>query len=138
MQTVLFVCFHNAGRSQMAEAFFNHIAKERGLALRARSAGTVAKREINPVAMAAMEEVGISMEKQLPKQLMDGDLHFANRVITMHCGVDPAHCPSGLPEDTVDWNLEDPAGKPIETVRRIRDQIKARVESLIDEMGADA
>jgi arsenate reductase len=139
MKTVLFVCFHNVGRSQMAEAFFNRFARERGFDLRALSAGTLPKfREINPVVVEAMNEVGISMEGQTPKQLKQGDVDIAARVITMHCGVDPVRCPSGLPESCEDWNLADPAGQPIETVRQIRDDIRGRVEALLQDMQAQS
>lgn len=135
MKTVLFVCFHNAGRSQMAEAFFNRFARERGLNLRAISAGTLPKhREVNPVAVEAMKEVGVSMEGQTPKQLKQGDIDNAVGVITMHCGVEPVRCPSGLPETCEDWNLEDPAGQPIEKVREIRDRIQGKVEALINDL----
>jgi arsenate reductase len=139
MKTVLFVCFHNAGRSQMAEAFLNHFAHERGLNVRAISAGTLPRfREINPVAVQAMNEVGISMEGQTPKQMKQGDVDNAARVITMHCGVDPVRCPSGLPETCEDWNLEDPAGQPIEKVREIRDVIREKVEALLKDMQAQS
>lgn len=139
MKTVLFICFHNAGRSQMAEAFLNHFARERGLNVRAISGGTLPKyREVNPVAMQAMNEGGISMEGQTPKQMKQGDIDNAARVITMHCGVDPVRCPSGLPETCEDWNLEDPAGQPIETVRRVRDAIRAKVEALLNDLRAES
>ena len=139
MKTVLFVCFHNAGRSQMAEAFFNHFARERGLPLRAVSAGTLPRyREVNPVAVQAMNEAGVSMEGQAPKQLKQGDIDFASRVITMHCGVDPVHCPGGLPDTCEDWNLEDPAGQPIEKVRQIRDEVRRKVETLLQDMQAES
>ncbi len=139
MKTVLFVCFHNAGRSQMAEAFFNRFARERGLPLRAISAGTLPKfREINPVAVQAMNEACVSMEGQAPKQMKQGDIDIAARVITMHCGVDPIRCPSGLPETCEDWNLEDPAGQPIEKVREIRDQIRGKVEALLNDLRAES
>jgi arsenate reductase len=138
MKTVLFVCFHNAGRSQMAEAFFNHMAAERGLPLRALSAGTLPRvREVNPVAVAAMREVGISMDGHYPKPLKQGDIDGADRIITMHCGVDPAHCPGGLPETCEDWSLDDPAGQPIERVREIRDRIRERVERLVGDLQAE-
>ena len=139
MKTVLFVCFHNAGRSQMAEAFFNCFARERGLDLRAISAGTLPKyREVNPVAVQAMNEVGISMEGQTPKQMKQGDIDNAARVITMHCGVDPVRCPSGLPETCEDWNLEDPAGQAIEKVREIRDEIRAKVNALLNDLQVES
>ncbi len=122
----------------MAEAFFNRFARERGFDLRALSAGTLPKfREINPVAVQAMNEVGISMEGQTPKQMKQGDVDNAARIITMHCGVDPVRCPSGLPETCEDWNLEDPAGQAIEKVREIRDEIRVKVEALLKDMRAE-
>lgn len=133
MKTILFVCVHNAGRSQMAEALTNKLAGERGLAVRALSAGTIAGEEINPVAVAVMEEIGVSMQGQKPKQLTQEMGDGAERVITMGCGVDTA-CPARL-RITEDWDLYDPKGQPLEKVRAIRDEIKTRVESLLAEMG---
>src|SRR5436309_1484562 len=92
MHTVLFVCGHNAGRSQMAEALVNRLAAERQLPIRAVSAGTVAGERINPVAVQAMQEVGILMHGQKPKQLTAGMVYYADRTITMGCGVDPSAC----------------------------------------------
>jgi arsenate reductase (thioredoxin) len=133
--TILYVCVHNAGRSQMAEAFTNHFARERGLPVRALSAGTVAGERINPVAEQVMEEVGISMEGQRPKQLMQEMADTADQVITMGCGVDAEACPARF-LITEDWGLDDPAGQPIDKVREIRDQIKERVNKLLDEVAA--
>ena len=130
MKTVLYVCVHNAGRSQMAEAFTNHLAKERGLPLRALSAGTVAGSEINPAAVSVMEEIGVSMAGQHPKQLTQEMADSADRVITMGCGVDAAACPARI-HLSEDWGLDDPKGQPVEKVREIRDQIKAKVEALL-------
>lgn len=135
MKTILFVCTHNAGRSQMAEAFTNKLAAERGLAVRALSAGTVAGDKINPQAQAAMAELGIAMDGQMPKQLTQAMTDGADRIITMGCGVDAEACPARFLV-TEDWGLDDPAGQPIERVREIRDQIKDRVEALLAEMGA--
>lgn len=130
MKTVLFVCVHNAGRSQMAEAFVNHLAKERGLDVLGVSAGTVAGTQINPVAVEVMNELGISMAGQSPKQLTQALADSADKKITMGCGVDADACPARI-FFTEDWGLDDPKGQSIETVRRIRDQIKARVETLL-------
>lgn len=131
MKTVLYVCVHNAGRSQMAEAFTNHLAEERGLPVRSLSAGTVAGEQINPVAVGVMQEVNVSMEGQKPKQLTQEMVDSADRVITMGCGVDASACPARI-YISEDWGLDDPAGQPIETVRRIRDEIRARVEALLN------
>lgn len=134
MKTVLYVCVHNAGRSQMAEAFTNQLAKERGLAVRALSAGTIAGEEINPAALAVMREVGVSMEAQTPKQLTQAMADSADRVVTMGCGVDADACPAHI-HLSEDWGLDDPKGQPLEKVRVIRDEIKTRVEALLSEMG---
>ena len=131
MKTVLFVCVHNAGRSQMAEAFVNWLAAERQLSIRAESAGTVAGERINPIAAEVMAEVGISMEGHRPKPLTQAMADKAERIITMGCGVDASVCPARI-YISEDWGLDDPAGQPIETVRRIRDEIRARVEALLD------
>lgn len=133
MKTVLFVCVHNAGRSQMAEAFVNYLAAERGLSVRGESAGTVAGNRINPVAVEVMTELGISMEGQVPKQLTQARADASDRIITMGCGVDASACPARI-LISEDWGLDDPAGQPIETVRRIRDEIRAKVEVLLSEM----
>lgn len=132
--TVLYVCVHNAGRSQIAEAFTNRLAQERGLPVRAISAGTVVGERINPVAEEVMCEVGIPMDGQRPKQLTPDLSDAANRIITMGCGVDAEVCPARLRPNMEDWGLDGPKGQPIEAVRVIRDQIKARVETLLDEL----
>lgn len=134
MNTILYVCVHNAGRSQMAEAFTNKMAEERGLAVRALSAGTVAGEEINPIARAVMQEVGISMEGLKPKQLTQAMADSASRIITMGCGVEADACPARI-HLSKDWGLDDPKGQPLEKVRLIRDQIKTRVETLLSELG---
>lgn len=137
MKTVLFVCVHNAGRSQMAEAFLNRLAAERGLAIRAESAGTIAGEHINPAAQAVMAEIGLPLDGQHPKPLTQEMATRADRIITMGCGVDADACPARI-HVTEDWGLDDPAGQPIETVRAIRDQIKERVQTLLQEMEAEA
>ncbi|MBS1717069.1 MAG: arsenate reductase ArsC [Armatimonadetes bacterium] len=130
---VLFVCVHNAGRSQMAQAFANHLAKKRGIPLEAESAGTVSGKTLNPMAVQAMEEIGISMQGQAPKLLTKQMVDEASRIISMGCGVDAEACPTRFML-TDDWGLDDPAGQPIEKVRVIRDEIKLRVERLLDEV----
>ena len=137
MKTVLFVCVHNAGRSQMAEAFTNQLARKCGLPVRALSAGTVAGARINPVAQAVMAEIGVSMEGQSPRQLTQAVANEADTIITMGCGVDAEACPARI-FVSEDWGLDDPAGQPVETVRDIRDQIKARVERMLAEMAGAA
>ncbi len=129
MKKILFVCVHNAGRSQMAEAFFNQMAKGRAKGF---SAGTQPTDEVNPVVMAAMREVEIDISHQKPKMLTIEMLEGVDRVITMGCGVEGV-CPASF-VPTEDWQLEDPEGKPIERVRQIRDEVKARVEGLVKEL----
>ena len=134
MKTVLFVCGHNAGRSQMAEALANHLARERGLPVRAESAGTGPSDRVNPAAAAAMAEIQVPMNGHHPKAMTQEMVDRADRIITMGCGVDVAACPARFLV-TEDWGLDDPAGQPVETVRRIRDDLARRVEVLLEEMG---
>jgi arsenate reductase len=136
-KTVLFVCVHNAGRSQMAEAFTNHLAKAKGYLVLGLSAGTEAGSRINPLAVEVMGELGISMESQAPKQLTQEMADSASRIITMGCGVDATSCPARI-HLSEGWGLDDPAGKPIEEVREIRDQIRERVEALVAELGEES
>jgi len=133
---ILFVCVHNAGRSQMAEAFTNHLAKEKGHPVLGLSAGTEAGSRINPLAVEVMRELGISMEGQAPKPLTQELADSANRIITMGCGVDATSCPARI-HLSEDWGLDDPAGQPIEKVRVIRDQIQERVEALLAELAGE-
>lgn len=136
MKVALFVCVHNAGRSQMAEALLNHIASKKGLPLRAESAGTEGGKNLNPLAVEAMREIGIDMSAQSPKLLDQTMADRADRIVTMGCGVDADSCPARI-HLSEDWGLDDPAGRPIEDVRRIRDQIRMRVERLVEQMLAD-
>ena len=129
MTKVLFVCVHNSGRSQMAEAFFNHLAQGKAQAL---SAGTAPGEAVNPTVVEAMREVGIDISQNKPKQLTFEMFQEPDRVVTMGCGVEGV-CPATFVE-TEDWGLEDPAGQPLEKVRPIRDEIKARVEKLLTEI----
>jgi arsenate reductase (thioredoxin) len=133
MKTVLFVCVHNVGRSQMAEAMLNRLAREKRLPIRGASAGTVAGKQLNPVAVQAMEEIGISMEGQSPKLLNQDMADAADTIISMGCEVDAAACPAKFLL-TEDWELDDPAGQPIEKVRDIRDQIRVRIVKLINQV----
>ena len=132
--TILYVCVHNAGRSQMAEAFTNALARERGLPVRAFSAGTAVGARINPAAEQVMREAGVPLDGQHPKQLTPEMAAGADRLITMGCGVDADVCPARLRPGLEDWGLDDPASQPVETVRAIRDQIRAKVEALLDEL----
>lgn len=134
MPTVLFVCVHNAGRSQMAEAWFRRLASERGLqGWTAESAGTEGGGELNPMAVQVMREAGVSMEEHFPKALTQDMADRADRVISMGCGVDADRCPAKFML-TEDWGLDDPKGQPADRVREIRDQVRARVEALLDQI----
>jgi len=128
---VLFVCVHNSGRSQMAEAFFNQLAKDKSVAI---SAGTQPAAQVNPTVAAAMLEVGIEIGSQKPKSLTLEMLESADQVITMGCGVEEV-CPASL-VPAEDWELADPEGKSLEEVRQIRDQIKARVKALVKNLSS--
>jgi arsenate reductase len=130
MKVVLFVCVHNSGRSQMAEAFFNQLAKGKAQAL---SAGTQPAQTVNPIVAEAMREVSIDISRNKPKALTMEMLEQADRVITMGCGAE-AVCPASFVQ-TEDWSLEDPEGKTLQQVRRIRDEIKNRVVKLLAELG---
>jgi arsenate reductase (thioredoxin) len=125
---VLFVCVHNAGRSQMAAGFLDNLADGR---VSVRSAGSEPGEEINPQAVEAMAERGIDLSKKLPKPLTDDGVRAADVVITMGCG---DACPIYPGKRYEDWDLEDPAGKDLDTVRRIRDEIEARVQRLAGEL----
>ncbi len=126
--TVLFVCVHNAGRSQMAAGFLTALAQGR---VDVRSAGSMPGDQINPVAVAAMAEVGIDIAGEQPKQLTDSAVEASDVVITMGCG---DQCPFYPGKRYEDWVLTDPAGKDIEVVRQVRDEIKTRVEELLDSL----
>jgi arsenate reductase len=128
---VLFVCVHNAGRSQMAAALLNEYAAG---GLRVRSAGSEPASTLNPRVVEAMKEVGLDITREVPKPLADAYVREADVVITMGCG---DSCPIYPGKRYEDWDLEDPAGKDIETVRRIRDEIDARVRALVEELAAN-
>jgi len=130
--TVLFVCVHNAGRSQMAAGFLRELAGDRVEVL---SAGSEPKDRINPVAIEAMAEEGIDIAGNTPKVLTVEAVRESDVVITMGCG---DACPIFPGKRYEDWELEDPAGKDLETVRRVRDAIRARVESLLAELAPTA
>jgi arsenate reductase (thioredoxin) len=126
MQTVLFVCVHNAGRSQMAEAFFNQMAQGKSKAV---SAGSQPTETVNPIVTQAMQELGIDISQNKPKLLTIEMLEQANIVISMGCGEDAA-CPTAFVE-TEDWGVEDPQGKSLPQVRVIRDEIKNKIFMLL-------
>jgi arsenate reductase len=125
---VLFVCVHNAGRSQMAAALLHHHAGGR---VHVRSAGSAPADSINPAVVAAMAEVGIDLSAELPKRLTDEAVRTADVVITMGCG---DACPVYPGKRYLDWELDDPAGKELDAVRPIRDDIDRRVRALLDEL----
>jgi arsenate reductase len=126
--SVLFVCVHNAGRSQMAAAFLTHLSRG---AVDVRSAGSQPADRVNPAAVAAMAEVGIDIATEQPKILTTDAVKASDVVITMGCG---DTCPFYPGKRYEDWVLEDPAGKGVDAVRPIRDEIRRRVESLISEL----
>ena len=127
--SVLFVCVHNAGRSQMAQAWVSHLA---GDAVEVRSAGSAPGDAVNPAAVEAMAEVGIDMRAAEPKVLTADTVQASDVVITMGCG---DACPIFPGKRYEDWALEDPAGKGVESVRPIRDEIRGRVEELLGSLG---
>jgi protein-tyrosine-phosphatase len=127
--SVLYVCIHNAGRSQMAAAYTRHLS---GGAVEVRSAGSEPADQVNPSAVAAMAEDGIDITAQTPKILTTEAVKVSDVVITMGCG---DACPIFPGKRYEDWALEDPAGKGVESVRPIRDDIKGRVLALLDELG---
>ncbi|HEY4104740.1 MAG TPA: arsenate reductase ArsC [Polyangiaceae bacterium] len=127
MNTVIFACIHNAGRSQMAAAWFNALVDSNQA--RAISAGTEPAARVHPEVLEAMREVGIDLSQQKPQKLNDELARQAQLLVTMGCG---EQCPvvPGLKRD--DWPLEDPKGKPVERVREIRDDVRARVQALLE------
>ena len=128
--SVLFVCVHNAGRSQMAAGYLQHLAGDR---VEVRSAGSAPGNAVNPSAVAAMAEEGIDISAATPKILTDEAVEASDYVITMGCG---DACPFFPGKTYLDWVLEDPAGQGVEAVRPIRDKIRALVEDLIAEIDA--
>ena len=126
--SVLFVCIHNAGRSQMAAGWLRHLAGDR---VEVRSAGSEPGDQLNPAAVEAMREVGIDIAGAVPHLLDTEDVRASDVVITMGCG---DTCPIYPGKRYEDWELTDPAGQPIEVVRTVRDDIRSRVEKLIGEL----
>ncbi|GIM91983.1 arsenate reductase ArsC [Paractinoplanes toevensis] len=126
--SVLFVCVHNAGRSQMAAGWLRHLAGDR---VEVRSAGSAPGRTINPAAVEAMAEVGIDITDQTPKLLEYETAQDSDVIVTMGCG---DACPVFPGKRYEDWKLDDPAGKGVEAVRPIRDEIKTRIEALLADL----
>ncbi|WP_432080490.1 arsenate reductase ArsC [Streptomyces sp. WAC 04229] len=129
--SVLFVCVHNAGRSQMAAAWLAHLAGDR---VEVRSAGSAPADAVNPAAVEAMAEVGIDISEQRPKVLSGEAVQGSDIVITMGCG---DSCPVFPGKRYLDWRLDDPAGRGVDAVRPIRDEIERRVRGLINELSND-
>ena len=126
--TVMFVCVHNAGRSQMAAGWLRHLAGDR---VRVLSGGSTPAEQINPVAVEAMREVGVDLTGQQPRPWTEETLAAADVVVTMGCG---DACPVIPGKRYLDWELEDPAGKDLDTVQRVRDQIHQRVRDLLHDL----
>lgn len=130
--SVLFVCVHNAGRSQMAAAFLTRLG---GARVRVRSAGSAPADAVNPAVVEAMEEAGIDISAESPKVLTAEAVRSSDVVITMGCG---DACPYFPGKRYLDWRLDDPAGQGVEAVRPIRDEIERRVRGLLAELGVEA
>jgi arsenate reductase (thioredoxin) len=126
--SILFLCIHNAGRSQMAAAFARQLGGERVVV---HSAGSDPGERLNPAVVGAMSEKGLDISNEAPKRLTDEMGRTADVIVTMGCGDE---CPVYLGKRYVDWDLTDPAGRPLEEVRPIRDEIESRVEGLIAEL----
>jgi arsenate reductase len=126
-KVVLFVCVENAGRSQMAEGFFNRRYAPKGY--RAISAGTRPSSQINPAAVQAMKEVGIDISSQKSKIITEDMIRSSTKSVNMGC-IERTECPLLFINDVIDWGIEDPKGKPVEKVREIRDEIERRVKEI--------
>jgi len=126
-KTVLFVCVENAGRSQIAEAFFNKYAPK---GYKAISAGTKPVSEINPMAVEVMKEIGIDIRNQISKAITEDVMRNSTHIVNMGC-MEKESCPTLFLHNVLDWNLEDPKGKSIEKVREIRDEIEQRVKEFV-------
>ncbi|MCH9658142.1 arsenate reductase ArsC [archaeon] len=127
-ESILFVCVENAGRSQMAEAFFRKFASDKFIA---SSAGTVPSSRLNPIVIQVMNEVGIDMTKQTPKLLSDSMIGNSFKTVNMGC-MDKESCPSLFVKNVIDWNVADPKEKSLDEVRTIRDSVKSQVMALVD------
>jgi len=129
MARVLFVCLHNAGRSQMSQALFERAAAGRH---EARSAGTTPGERVHPEVVEVMDELGVDLSRRVPHKLSTEDAEWADLVVTMGCGDE---CPYVPGTRYLDWDLEDPKGRPLEEVRVTRDEIERRVVELLGELG---
>ncbi len=130
---VLFVCVENAGRSQMAEGFFNKYAPK---GFRAISAGTRPASQINPSTVQAMNEIGIDISHQKPKIIDEDMIRNSAKAVNRRC-IDQSECPMLFMSNVIDWGIEDPKDKPIERVRQIRDDIESRVKEIAKSLGSD-
>jgi len=130
VKRVLFVCVENAGRSQMAEAFFKKYAPSKFNAI---SAGTSPSTQLNPMVIQVMKEIGIDMNEQKPKLLSDSMVNNSSKTVNMGC-MDKESCPSLFVKDILDWNISDPKEKSLDDVRKIRDQIKFEVINLVQSL----
>lgn len=129
-EDVLFVCVENAGRSQMAEAFFRKFTENRFNVI---SAGTTPSKELNPIVVQVMKEIGIDMNNQNPKMLSESMISNSFKTVNMGC-MDKESCPTLFEKDVIEWNISDPKEKTVEQIREIRDQIKTEVLNLIATM----
>ena len=134
MKKILFVCVENAGRSQMAEAFFRKYMPK---GFEAISAGTKPSTQVNPIVLQAMKEIGIDIGNQTPKYISHQIISESDKAINMGC-MDKESCPALFMKDILDWQIPDPKGKSIEEVRKIRDQIKTKVMILIKSLEENA
>ncbi len=132
-KNILFVCVENAGRSQIAEAFFKKFAKNK---FNVTSAGTSPSSNLNPTVILVMDEIGIDLKKQQPQLLSSSMIENSHKTVNMGC-MNKESCPSLFVKDVDDWNVEDPKGKSIDDVRKIRDQIKNDVINLLDSLERD-
>ena len=132
-KNILFVCVENAGRSQMAEAFFRKYGKDK---FNVTSAGTSPSSKLNPLVIQVMNEIDIDITIQSPKELSDSMTDDSFKTVNMGC-MDKESCPSLFVKDVDDWNMDDPKGKSIDDVRKIRDQIKHNVLDLLDSLERD-
>ena len=133
-KTILFVCVQNAGRSQMAEGFFRKHAPE---GYEAVSAGTKPTSQVNPVVVQAMNEVGVDIKQQKPKDITEDMMRNSTKIVNMGC-MDKSFCPTLFIPHVIDWEIEDPKGQPIEKVREIRDEIDGRVRHLAAKLNKDS